>query len=128
MGAAILTFLLMTGAQVTYSLGVQPVRGINIPLPTSAAPLARAAVDLDPGEYFVKVLGATMTTPGSSAPARVASLTFISNKQVYGPYGIPSNDKPFELQGPVSAFQGAVAQGDKQVTLAAIGIWKLSVA
>jgi hypothetical protein len=128
MSAAILTFLLLIGAQVTYGLGAQPVRGINIPLPSSTAPLAIAAIDLDAGEYFVKVLGTTLTYPGSPAPARVASLTFISNKQVYGPYGIPSTDKPFELQGPVSAFHGAVALGDKPVTLAAMGIWKVSVA
>ncbi len=116
------------GAQVTYGFGAQPVRGMNIPLPTSAAPLASAAVDLDPGEYLIKVLGTTLTNPGSSAPGRVASLTFLTSKQVYGPYGIPTIEKPFELQGPVHAFHGAVAQGEKPVTLAAIGIWKLAAA
>jgi hypothetical protein len=126
--AAVLTFLLMTGAQVTYGFGAQPVRGIYGPLPTSAAPLATAAVDLDPGEYLIKVLGTTVTNPGSSGPGPVVSLTFLTNKQVYGLYGVPTIDKPFELQGPVHAFHGAVAQGEKPVILAAIGIWKLSAA
>jgi hypothetical protein len=115
-------------AQVTYAFGPQGLHGMTVPVASPSSPPATVAIALDPGEYFTKISGTTLTNPGSPVPARVASLTFTTNKQVYGPYGFPATDKPFEVQGPIYAFHGAVAREDISPTLAAIGFWKVSVA
>jgi hypothetical protein len=54
----------------------------------------------------------------------IASLTFVTNKQVFWPFGVPSLDKPFDVQGPVYGFHGAVSRGSPPEILTAIGIWK----
>jgi hypothetical protein len=111
-------------AQVTYGLGPQASRGVNSSIASS---IATTTIDLDSDEYFVKVSGLTLTNPGSAVPVRVASLTFTTNKQAYGPFGVPTIDKPFEVQGPVYALHGAVARRGMTETLSAIGFWKLPV-
>jgi hypothetical protein len=99
-----------------------------VPMASSPDRLSTAVINLDPGEYFIKVFGTNLTNPGSPMPARVASLTFSTNKQVYGPYGVPTSNRPFEVQGPIHAFHGAVARQDIPPTLNTIGFWKVSVA
>ncbi len=95
------------------------------------SPLATASIDRDPGEYFTKISGSNVTSaPGDLVPGRainIASLTLTTNKQVYGPFGVPTTDKSFEIQGPVNAFHGAVTRGDWDI-LAAIGVWRVAVA
>jgi hypothetical protein len=90
-------------------------------------PLATASIDLDPGEYFtrISVTNLTRTSFLVHQPVRLASLTLTTSKQVYGPFGVPTTDKPFEIQGPVYAFHGAVNRGDMTDILAAIGVWTL---
>jgi hypothetical protein len=117
----------LNDAQVTYGLVAQGVHGTTNPLVPFTDPLATSAIDLDPGEYFTKISGTNVTTPGSSVPVRVASLTFTTNKQVYGPFGVPTTDKPFEVQGPVLAFHGAAAKGAMSDILTAIGFWKVPI-
>jgi hypothetical protein len=118
---------LLDDAQVMYGLGAQAVRGISTPITSSASPIATATIILDPGEYFTKTTGAILTNRGSSLPVRVAFLTLITNEQVYGPFGILTTDRPFEVQGPVHAFHGAVARGRMPESLTAIGFWKVPV-
>ncbi len=119
--------LALTAAQVTYADGPQGVHGITVPISSSMTPLATASIDLDPGEYFtrISVTNLTRTSFLVHQPVRLASLTLTTSKQVYGPFGVPTTDKPFEIQGPVYAFHGAVNRGDMTDILAAIGVWTL---
>jgi hypothetical protein len=118
---------LLNDGQVTYALGAQGVRGVSNLNASPTTPLATAVMTLDPGEYFISISGTNFTNSASSVPVRVASLTFATNKQGYGPFGVPTTDKPFEVQGPVSAFHGAVARGNMTEVLAAIGFWKTPI-
>ncbi len=111
---------LLNDGQVTYALGAQGVRGLSDLNVSPATPLATAVITLDPGDYFISISGTNFTNSASSVPVRVASLTLSTNKQVYGPFGVPMTDKPFEVQGPVSAFHGAVARGNMTEVLSAI--------
>jgi hypothetical protein len=119
--------LLFGNAQVTYGLGAQGVRGTTTAVLPSTSPLTNSIIDLDSGEYFTRISGTIVTSAGSLVPIRVASLTFSTNKQVYGPFGVPSTDKPFEVQGPVHAFHGAVAKGAMSDILTAVGFWKVPI-
>jgi hypothetical protein len=112
-------------AQVTYALPGQGVHGTSTPLGSATIPLATATIDLDVAEYFTNISGTILTNPGSAAPVRVASLGFSTNKQVYGPFGNPTLNQPFAVQGPVYAFHGAVGRGNTTDILTAIGFWKL---
>jgi hypothetical protein len=122
-----LTIFLRSDVQVTYGLGAQAVRGTSTPMTSSGTSIATATVNLDAKEYFTKIAGATLMNSGSSLPVRVASLTFTTNKRVYGPFGVPTTDRPFEVLGPVYAFHGAVARGSMPESLTAIGFWKVPV-
>jgi hypothetical protein len=119
---------MLNAAQVTYAFGPPVLRGITIALPFSTAIFQTAVINLDPGEYFTRISGTYLTYPGSPAPGRVGSLTFCTNKQACVYYGVQTNEKPFEVQGPVYAFHGAVALGNTPLPLSAIGFWKQSVA
>jgi hypothetical protein len=119
---------MLNDAQATHALGVQPVRGLTLPTASTPPIIATATINLEPGEFFTRISGTVLTNPGSPVPARVASLTFSTNKREYGSFGVPTSEKPFEVQGPVYALHGAVAQGDPPLTLTAIGFWKMSVA
>jgi hypothetical protein len=111
------------GAQVTYAGGTQRVHGVKIATGTSTVSLDTAAIDLDPGEFLNHISGTNLTSAGSDIPVRVASLTFSTNKRVYGPFGVPTTSSPFEVQGPVYSLHGAVARGQMSEVLAAIGFW-----
>jgi hypothetical protein len=116
----------LNNVQVIYALGAPVLRGIAGPIASPADLLLTVVISLVPGEYFTTISGA-MTSSGSP-PARVASLTFTTNRRSFGSYGVPSTDKPFEVQGPVYAFHGAVARDSISPTLSAIGFWKVSLA
>jgi hypothetical protein len=114
-----LTFLL----QVTYVSGLGRIHGMSLPMASSTIPIATAIVDVDSGEYFTSISGTTLRYAGGACG--VASLTFKTNTQSFGPVGIPGNDTPFEVQGPVHAFHGAVKRGNETEILTAIGFWRL---
>jgi hypothetical protein len=115
---------LCNAAQVTYTAGRQAVHGTSAP-PGSPG-LETVIIDLEHGEYFTNISGTILTYPGAPGPVRgVASLRFVTNKQLFGPFGIVTIDKPFEVQGPVYAFHGAVTRGYMTEVLTAIGFWKL---
>jgi hypothetical protein len=119
--------MVVNAAQVTYASGAQGVHGTDMPIMSFKTPLETATIDLDPGEYFTGLSG-TLLTYGSGLLVRVsgiASLNFSTNKQVYGPFGSPTNDQPFQVKGPVYAFHGAVTRGPTTEVLAAIGCWKV---
>jgi hypothetical protein len=118
--------LVLNCAQVTYASGAQAVRGMAMPIgSSSSAPLATAVIELDPGEYFTSISGTTFNYSAQPQLVRgVASLTLSTNKRVYGPYGVASTDKPFEVRGPVYGFHGAVIRGSTTDLLAAIGFWR----
>jgi hypothetical protein len=121
---------LLNDGQVTYALGSQGIcgsKGVSNSNASPTTPLATAVITLDQGEYFTSISGTNLTNSASSVPVRVASLTFTTNRQGYGPFGVPMTDKPFEVQGPVSAFHGAVARGNMTEVLAAIDFWKTPI-
>ncbi len=126
-GYALLIDLALNAAQVTYTLGQQQGHGITIPSAAATPSLQTFTISLDQGEYFTHISGTNLTNARSSGPVpvRVASLTFSTNKKVYGPFGAPSSDKPFEIQGPVYGFHGAVSRGDTTEALTALGFWKV---
>jgi hypothetical protein len=114
--------LLLTGAQVTYELGTS-VHGIDVPIGPS--PLAKATIDLGTGEYFTSISGTLLTYSGSPSLVRgVASLTFQTNRQAFGPFGFVTANNPFQVQGPVYALHGAVRRTSTPEILTAIGFWK----
>jgi hypothetical protein len=127
MATLFLTVLVLNAAQITYSTGPQGVHGMDMPIGPSKIPLQTATMDMDPEEYFTGLSG-TMLSYGDMPLVRIlglASLSFSTNKQVYGPFGSPTTAQPFEAQGPVYAFHGAVTRGETTEILAAIGIWKV---
>ncbi len=118
--------LALNCAQVTYASGGHGVRGIDMPMGSSSStPLATATIELDQGEYFTTISGITFNYSAQPQLIHgVASLTLSTNKRVYGPYGVASTDKPFEVRGPVYGFHGAVIRGSTTDLLAAIGFWR----
>jgi hypothetical protein len=114
------------GAQVTYDLKVQEVHGMDVPSGSSTSPIATATIDLDPPEFFTSISGTSLIYSGQPGIVRcISSLTFQTNKQVFGPFGVMTPDKAFAVQGPVSAFHGAVYRTDTGDILPAIGVWKV---
>ncbi len=121
-----LTDFLLTHAQVTYVGGVQDVHGMAGPIGSSTIPIATTTVDLDPGEYFTSISGTPLNYTATPMLTRgLASLTFSTNKRGFGPFGFPNFEKPFQIQGPVYAFHGAVARGDTNDVLSALGCWRV---
>jgi hypothetical protein len=112
-------------AQVTYVGGSPGLHGMNMPIGPSSLPLSPITIDLDPGELLTRVSGTSLLYAAPSQLVRgVASLTLSTNRKVYGPYGVPTTDKPFDVQGTVLALHGAVIKGDTSDILAAIGFWR----
>jgi hypothetical protein len=98
---------------------------MDMPVGSVTIPLATAVIDLDPDEYFMTITGTRLSyAPSPPLIGGVASLTFITNKQVFGPFGTTSGS-PFEIQGPIYAFHGAVSRGPATDILTAIGFWRL---
>jgi hypothetical protein len=109
------------GAQVTYASGAQTLHGMDR---GTGEP---ATIDLVAGEFFTNISGTNPTYVygrNTVLVRGVASLTFGTNKQVFGPFGVPSLDKSFDVQGPVYGFHGAVSRGSTPQILTAIGVWK----
>jgi hypothetical protein len=100
---------------------------MDTPIGASTPPIATATIDLDASEFLTSVSGTILMLPGGITRG-VASLVFKSNKQVYGPFGILTTDKPFEVIGPIYGFHGAVLRGDTADILYALGCWKLPAA
>ncbi len=110
---------------MTYGSGPREVHGVDMPVGSFTTPLATAVIDLDPDEYFISISGTRLSyAPSPPISGGVASLNFITNKQVFGPFGIVTSN-PFEVRGPIYSFHGAAARGATTEVLTAIGFWRL---
>jgi hypothetical protein len=92
---------------------------------STTTPLVTATFDLDPDELFTSISGSTLINDRTRSILGVASLSFSTNKRVYGPFGFATTANLFEVRGPVYALHGAVTRSDTSDILAAIGFWKV---
>ncbi len=99
---------------------------MDVLIGSSTTPIATATIDLDPAEFFTSISGTSLIFSGQPGIVRgISSLTFQTNKQAFGPFGVVTPDRPFAVQGPVSAFHGAVYRTDTGDILSAIGFWRV---